>query len=160
MAGGLVFDFPVNKNFLPSNSGGEKSQNEVFLGNVVLIMCQPISDKIIADYYLHDILNEGFSFEYWDISEILFDRRYDLAKTMNLGFQCIGIKTMNDFKKRISEIDRANTLFIPQITYDDRSYKIFRVLTRFACQTAFFARGAARSHLSRYRPLWPQRSPS
>lgn len=114
-----------------------------YINKVVLITGQPLTSKIVSDFYVDDLLKEGFSFEYWDVGEILYKRKYDLVEEEGSGkYETITFKSLKEVECRLLEQDLRKVVFIPQITYDARSFGFFKLISEMHCQTFFFARGA------------------
>lgn len=147
MAAGLVSN---KEGKLTTNISQTIEQNIVQVTNqrfgirkIVLIMCQPISWKIITDFYINEIISEGIGFEYWDISQLLFKRKYDVTDNSDFKeYLCSSFEHIDSLKRRLQDLDLSETVFIPQITYDWKSYKFFKTISQANCHCFFFARGA------------------
>jgi hypothetical protein len=107
---------------------------------VIYILYIPLTQKLETDLYINYLIDNKIDIEYWDVSEIFF-AKFTLTDSVKRNF----IKKINSYesiKEQLSEIDIVHTLFIPQITFDYRVIKLYKILTKFKCRLLFFARGA------------------
>lgn len=107
---------------------------------IVFILYLPLTKKIEGDFYISELIQNGFEVHYWDISNIYFNN-IQLADMINRTY-VETITSLRELENKIRKTNVKNTLFIPQITYEWRVYKLFRLLSKYNCKTAFFARGA------------------
>nr|WP_315174772.1 hypothetical protein [uncultured Flavobacterium sp.] len=107
---------------------------------VVYINYQPITAKYYSDYYLGECVDNGFSVEYWDVSNLYFPNT-KCSESNNLITTVKKITSLNELKRYVIQVDIDSTFFITNITYEFRVWKLFRILTSFNCKLAFFARG-------------------
>ncbi|MBO9684532.1 MAG: hypothetical protein J7502_18005, partial [Flavisolibacter sp.] len=141
MEDGLVSDLETANSNIALPRFNQKNSG-VMVKKVVFIMSLPLSTKIISDFYIREILDEGIEVEYWNVAEILFKKTYPTPEGNLKGVGSCTFRFLSDFKKAIFKSDKLTTVFIPQITYDYRSFKIFRIISKANCCTFFFARGA------------------
>lgn len=106
---------------------------------IIYIFYQPLTEKVKSDFYLTTVLENGFEMEYWDLSNIYFPK-VQLPKLREEYI--IYIKSLLDLENRIKNQLIKESLFIILVTFESRVIKLFLLLTKYKCQTAFFARGA------------------
>ena len=109
------------------------------IDKIVYIGYLSLTEKVIEDFYMEDVLSNGYEVEYWDLSNIYFP--WVLSKTLNKPYNR-NFSTLTEFHKAIENVNGDSVLFVMQITYSFRVIKLFRILTKFKCKTAIFARGA------------------
>ena len=104
---------------------------------IVLIAYEAYGKKIQEDFYVNSIC-KSFDFEYWNLSAI-----YEHSTVHSIVGEKI-IKDFSSLKKVEEEIIKYkdSTLFIFNINYYANVYTLFRLFSKYKCQTAFFARGA------------------
>ena len=106
---------------------------------VVYIGYQPLTEKVIQDFYFNQLLENKFSVEYWDLSTIYFSIKKEVK--VNAEY----IRFFNSIKEVENEIKIQNlktTLFISQMTFEYRVLKLYKLFSKYKCYTGFFARGA------------------
>ncbi len=107
---------------------------------VVYIGYQPLTEKVIQDFYFNQLLENKFSVEYWDLSTIYFSKKKEVK--VNAEY----IRFFNSIKEVENEIKIQNlktTLFISQMTFEFRILNLYKLFTKYNCITGFFARGAS-----------------
>lgn len=107
---------------------------------IIYILYLPLTEKIEKNFYISELTQNGFETEYWDISNIFFNNLI-ISGTVEREF----IRKINSFKELkslLKKTDRKNNLFIPQITYEWKVFRLFRLFKKYKCKTAFFAIGA------------------
>lgn len=103
----------------------------VYLGGV------EFTEKMKSDLYYRELQSIGIDVVYWDLSNILFK-----GKLLNSSYS--GVKTISNYSQLREELNRINNtsaLFITTISYKFNTIKLFYLLKKFQCTTAFFARG-------------------
>lgn len=106
---------------------------------VIYIGYQPLTEKVIEDFYFNHLLDKKFSIEYWDLSTIYFSKNFEVK--VNADY----IRFFHSIKEVENEITIQNlnkTIFISQMTFEFRILNFYRLLTKHKCITGFFARGA------------------
>jgi hypothetical protein len=107
---------------------------------VVYIGYQPLTEKVIEDFYFNQLLENKFSVEYWDLSSIYFSKKIEVKVKKEY------ILFLNSIKQVENEIkiqDLKTTLFISQMTFEYRVLNLHKLFTKYNCITGFFARGAS-----------------
>jgi hypothetical protein len=141
MAGGLASELTMANPDIVSTKNNAKGPASG-VKRVVFIMSLPLSPKIIGDFFIQEILDEGIAVEYWNVAQLLFQKEYPTPEENRKEIKCYEFHLLSDFRKAIVKSERSTTVFIPQITYDHRSFKIFTIISKADCCTFFFARGA------------------
>ena len=107
---------------------------------VIYIGYQSISRKYYYDYYVDKCIDNGYDVEYWDLSQLYFPKLNGTTSFYFKGTRII--KSFKEIKALLSLIDTESTIFIPNITYRFKVWKLFILLSSHHCKTAFFGRGA------------------
>lgn len=104
---------------------------------IVYLSIIPLSEKISKDFYIDALINSGFKVEFWDISEIYSETVINTNHDYHKRF-----KNKSDIKKHFSlYANYKDTLFLINIAYTYQFIFIYRLLKKFNCSTALFARG-------------------
>jgi hypothetical protein len=107
---------------------------------VVFLIYIPFTEKIETDFFFTDLIRSGIDLEYWDISDLFFN---DLVISNKIERSFVRkISSYRELKSSIKLTDHEETLFIPQVTFEWKVIRLFRILTKNKCKLAFFARGA------------------
>jgi hypothetical protein len=107
------------------------------LTHIIYVAYQPLTQKLKDDFYIEKI-QKIFKVEYWDISAI-YHKNPIKHEDVNENF----VKDFFSLKQLEQEIIKnQNALFIFNINYYAKVYKLFRIFSKCDCKTAFFARGA------------------
>ena len=109
------------------------------INKVVYIGYQPLTEKVMEDFYFRNLKEKGIIIEYWDLSEIYFKGIFNNNLNDEFIFKINSFSTLEDLIKRQ---DILNTLFLSTITFEYRVLTIYRILSKYKCKTSFFARGA------------------
>jgi hypothetical protein len=106
---------------------------------VIYIGYQPLTEKVIEDFYFQQLLDKCILVEYWDLSAIYFP---NILKNSFFYEFNISIKSLNELENIIKHQNIETTLFITNISYEYRVLTLYRILSKNKCKTSFFARGA------------------
>lgn len=109
------------------------------INKVVYIGYQPLTEKVMEDFYFQNLKRKGIEVEYWDLSEIYFKGVFNNKLNEEFIFKINSFSTLEDLIKRQ---DILNTLFLSTITFEYRVLRLYRILSKYKCKTSFFARGA------------------
>lgn len=110
--------------------------------NIIFISYLPLTRRIVENFYIDLLSQENFSVEYWDIGNIYFNHLNIKAEDVALENKYVNkVNSIKLFEKLVVKKNRKETVFIPLVTYEARVLKIFRILSKHDCRTAFFARG-------------------
>ncbi|WP_343563012.1 hypothetical protein [Sphingobacterium sp.] len=106
---------------------------------VIVIGYQPLTEKVVNDFYF-SILNEnGFQVEYWDLSMIYFP---NVLQDRLVDKRIIKISNKSKLVEKLEACQIKECFFVLHITYEYRVLDLFRLLTKYDCTISFFARGA------------------
>ena len=106
---------------------------------VIYISYQPITLKFYSDYYVGNCIEKGFDVEYWDISKLYFPK---ISFESSLDF--IGVRkilSFHEFKELLSKVDLEFAIFITNITYEFKVWRLFLLLSSSNCTLVAFGRG-------------------
>lgn len=106
---------------------------------VIYISYQPITLKFYSDYYVGNFIEEGFDVEYWDISKLYFPEI-----SFEISFDFIGamkILSFTELKELLTKVDLKSAIFITNITYEFKVWRLFLLLSYFNCTLVAFGRG-------------------
>lgn len=107
---------------------------------IIFIGYQPLTKKVIEDFYFRNLEAENYKIQYWDLTEIYF--KHNSLENSPLDVSILYINSLTVFESLIQRQDLDKTLFISNITFEFRSLSIYRILSKYKCKTSFFARGA------------------
>jgi len=106
---------------------------------IIYINYTVLSEKLLNDFYISNLINNGFVVEYWDISLLVFKK---IQATPLLGAYIFEIHNYSKLEEKIANEKSENTIYIIMNTYERRVVKLFKLLEKYSCHLAFFARGA------------------
>lgn len=109
------------------------------INKIVYIGYQPLTEKVKEDFFFIELMENGISIEYWDLSNIYFP---NLFKNVQFNEYIIIIKSLKEFSIKLKNENIENTLFITNIAYEFKVLVLYRLLSKYKCKTSFFARGA------------------
>jgi hypothetical protein len=109
------------------------------LSHVIFIAYTPLTAKLKNDFYIEQLEQGGFKAEYWNLTSLFHG---DLKLQGELfNEKVLNIESYKQLEESIKN-KKYHSLFIFNITYSARVYKLFRIFTKHKCFTAIFARGA------------------
>jgi len=89
---------------------------------------------------MDEVAKIGVEVEYWDISSLFFKNNFNQEDSSAL-VNTRKFQSYNDLKGALSaESDLADTLFISLMTFEGRIGKLYRMLSKFNCKLAVFAK--------------------
>lgn len=106
---------------------------------IIYIGYQPLTEKVRDDFFLLIVQEQALEIEYWDLHKIYFP---DVQLSGIKAEYIFSVNNLNDLESRIANQPINQSLFISIITFEFRVIKLFLLLKKYNCQTAFFARGA------------------
>lgn len=109
------------------------------INKVIYVGYAPLTDKIIDDFYIDNLIAIGVEVEYWDLSPIFFNQLFDDKLSCKYAFK---IKSIKQFEALIINQKILDTLFVINFTLEFRVLTVFRILSRNKCKISIFARGA------------------
>lgn len=107
---------------------------------VIYISYIPLSPKILKDFFINDLRQNGIETAYWDLSKLYFPKQFKKKDILNDWEK--QFRTFSQLKKTIKIQNKTGNIFyIPIITYTGKVLRLFRLLTKNQCKILFFARG-------------------
>lgn len=107
---------------------------------VIYINNQSLTTKYFYDYFLNECLKCQFEVEYWDLSRLYFPHlEMFYENEFNVSYR--NINSLTEFKSLLKKNNLDTTVFITNITYEFRVWKLFFILSNLKCNLFFFARG-------------------
>jgi len=106
---------------------------------VIVIGYQPLTDKVVKDFYFSILNANGFQVEYWDLSMIYFP---NILRDLLVDKRIIKIRDKDELAVKLDACAIKECFFVLHITYEYRVLDLFRLLTKYDCTISFFARGA------------------
>jgi len=97
----------------------------------------PLTIKLKEDFYIQDLLLEGFEIEYWNVSPILHS--IELIDSVDDQY----VKKFDSYKVLKTELAKVNInkdLLVLQVTYNFQSLKLYRIAKKSKLIIAFFDR--------------------
>lgn len=100
----------------------------------------PLTNKFVKDFYFNELEANNISVEYWDISALFF-KEFSLPDQCNKKYST-KVLSYSELKNLIVKQDKSRCLFVPQVSFELRVFRLFLLLSRNKCKLGFFARGA------------------
>lgn len=114
------------------------------INKVIYIGYQPLTEKVKVDFYFQELIDNNIQINYWDLTEVFFKNL--IFKNQLKDDFIIKIDSFDKLKNLLNKQDINSTFFITNITLEYRVLKLFRILSKYKCKTAFFGRGAQPSY--------------
>jgi hypothetical protein len=108
------------------------------INKVIYIGYQPLTEKVKEDFYFQELINKKIQVEYWDLSDIYFK---NILESKLIDKNIIKISSISMVEDLLKKNDLNTTIFHLTITFEFRVVKLFRLFTKYKCNTSFFARG-------------------
>lgn len=110
---------------------------------IIFIRYLHLTEKTYTDFFMSDLISNGFQLEYWDISTLIFKNDYNQEDSSALltvrKFQTY--KELSQAIRMEKQYDKPDTtLFIPLMYFDQLVSKVFRYLTIYHCPVIGFGR--------------------
>lgn len=106
---------------------------------IVVIGYQPLTEKVVKDFYFSELNDNGFEVQYWDLSMLYFP---NILQDRLVDARVLKINDIEELEYNLKSCIIGNSFFIVHITYEYRVINLFRLLTKHKCFISFFARGA------------------
>ncbi|MDM1295951.1 hypothetical protein HX021_16795 [Sphingobacterium sp. N143] len=106
---------------------------------VIVIGYQPLTEKVVKDFYFATLNHHGFEVEYWDLSGIYFP---NILPDRLVDGRVVKIENRRELGHKLAGCKVKECFFVLHITYEYRVIDLFRLLTKYDCMISFFARGA------------------
>ncbi len=106
---------------------------------VIFIRYSPLDRHFCNNFYINELIRQGFDVEYWDISNLYFPEmncvdQIDLSIVKKFG-------SKREVWDQIARENNKDTLFVIVITFGWNVLWLFRAFRIYDCATALFARG-------------------
>jgi hypothetical protein len=108
---------------------------------VIYFRYLPLTEKVVNDFYIKELIQEKISVEYWDLSEIYFKGRSFTSYEIS-GLSYLKMRSLKDVEAAIIDLlpDLNNTLFISIMTFEGRITNLFLLLSKYDCTISVFGR--------------------
>ena len=106
---------------------------------IIYISYEPLTEKIIEDFYIQEAQNNGYEIEYLDLSKLFFSNV--LLPKIDAQY-IVAVSKLKDLEKYLLSQDNKQTLYVLLIAYEYRVVPLFSILTKYNCQTVYFSRSA------------------
>lgn len=110
---------------------------------IIFLRYLHLTEKTYADFFMSDLISNGFLLEYWDISALVFKHDYNQEDSSEL-LTVRKFKTYKELSQAIRKESQCEkfdtTLFIPLMYIDHLVGKVLRYLTIYHCTIVGFGR--------------------
>lgn len=108
------------------------------IDKVIYIGYQPLTEKVVEDFYFNELIKNQIKVEYWDLTKIFFQIKLnDLIKSENIK----KIHSYDELEELLKEQDDKRTVIISQMSFEYRLLKFFKIISKYNFKLGFFARG-------------------
>lgn len=104
---------------------------------IVYIDYQPYSTVFEEEFFLHKIIAQGLTVEYWDLCGIFFKNKFEAVPD-----EAFVIK-INSYKSLVQQIKKdhvVNTLYVLHINYRGLVIWLFYLLSKYKCRMIYISR--------------------
>jgi len=127
--------------------GGHLSERR---DKIVFLAHAHLSEKIVRDCHMEELLARGISIEYWDLVELLFGITHEANEiTRDFVVQVAGYRELESML-RVLRNQRAK--FVLLMAFEGRFSRLFRLLTKYGCRQYYIGWGALPWHIG--NPRW------
>ncbi|MGE6353875.1 hypothetical protein ACQKCJ_08335 [Flavobacterium sp. NPDC079362] len=106
--------------------------------NLVYIGYQPLTQKVMEDFFIKDFILDGYNVQYWDLSEIYFPE-VNFLNAINENW-IVKVCEISQLKRLLDNEDEECFYFI-NFPYEWFVIKVFKLLTKYDVKTGIIARG-------------------
>lgn len=106
---------------------------------VIYISWMPLTERVERDWYLSHLQAHGVTVEYWDVTRLLF-KDMEIPASLDRNYMT-RIEDYQFLESRLKSKDTATTNFVMIVNYEDRFYRLYRLLTKYGCCLFFFEWG-------------------
>ena len=106
---------------------------------VIYVSYMRLSDKASRDWYINFLQSKNVEVEYWDLVPLLFGG--DLAGSKKTEYLRVP-RTYQELRSMISCPNNKGASFVMVVTYEGRTVKLYRLLSKHGCRMFFIAWGA------------------
>lgn len=110
------------------------------MDKIIYIRYLPLTQKVMNDFYMPNLANEGYQVEYWDITALFWKNTKEVENYIPSPDKNVLIRFFSSkqtLKKSIKENNTA--LFISIMSFDWRLIWLFRYFQIYNCKTSVFA---------------------
>lgn len=108
--------------------------------HIVFFRYLPLTQKIIEDFYMKELVSFGYEVDYWDISSLFFPEQNGVERYIPRDEEKINIKYIKSRRELKSLFKKNNdALFISMMSFGPKLIWVFHNLKRFGCRTAVFS---------------------
>jgi hypothetical protein len=113
----------------------------VRFNKVIYFRYLPLTEKVVNDFYIKDLIQEKISVEYWDLSEIYFKGMNSPSYEIS-GLSIFKMQSIGEVESAIIDLVPIlnNTLFISIMTLEGRITNLFLLLSKYNCTISVFGR--------------------
>jgi len=105
----------------------------------VIYLCYlPLIPKRETDFYMNELTLQGFTVEYWDLTEMFFPNIRWASEVERSYIR--KISNYKELKDAMLAQDLENCVFVSIVTFEGKVIKLHRILTKYKCYLIFFAR--------------------
>ena len=110
------------------------------IGNVIVIIHQPVTDRILEDFFVKKLEASGIKIEFYDLTQIfhpeLITEYTDISNYVGV------FKNLKELETRFkANSTNSKILYIPYFIFEFKVLQVYRLLTKYRCKTAFMGRG-------------------
>lgn len=106
---------------------------------LVYVGYQPLTQKVMEDFFIRDFINDGYSVQYWDLSEIYFPE-ITFLNTIDENW-VIKISQISQFEQFLKGNKNEKYFYFINFPYEWLVVDVFRLLTKYDVKTGIIARG-------------------
>lgn len=97
----------------------------------------PLTTKLEADFYLQELLDNGYKVTYADVSRITGkNTQHAISRPYVME-----LPTWETFGALLEENEHGEAMLLTNVTYNWESYRLFAFISRYTIKKGFFARG-------------------
>lgn len=105
---------------------------------VIYVSYMRLSDKVSRDWYIDYLIEKGVTVEYWDLVPLLFGS--DVTGSKQTAYLRTP-RTYQEIQAMLSLPENKDARFIMLLSYEGRTARIYRILSKFECRMYFIAWG-------------------
>ena len=106
--------------------------------NLVLIQHEPLTEHLEKIFCIQDLINAGFSIEYWDISQIC-NPGIKLPNLINRDYVRV-IRDVDEFKKKINILNPDEYICIVEILFSFENRALWKIIDKSGLKIIKFER--------------------
>ncbi len=107
---------------------------------VVYLRYFPLTNKIVKDFYMLEVLKNNIEVEYWDLTSIYF-RNFQITEDFSDSILVRKFFKYSDVEFAIkSDNNISKVLFISIMSFEGRVFKLHLILSKYNCKIGVFGR--------------------